>query len=150
MGIANVRLCACLLGALLCADATCAAQSSDSVAVGARVRVILRDSLRQWMFAPRTQSVIGTVVARSEDVLTLRIGAADTARISRQHVRAVAMSRGTSRLRSAVAQAAFGALFGSLLSGRDLPRWAIVSVGAGAGGLAGLLAPYEHWRRVHW
>ena len=133
MGIATVRLYAWLFGVTLCIVATCGAQSSDSVAVGARVRVILRDSLRQWTFAPRTQTLIGTVVTRNADTLTLTIGAADTARVSRPQVRGLAVSRGTSRLRSAIAQAAFGALVGSVLSDRAWPRWANVGV---AGGLA--------------
>ena len=150
MGIATVRSSAWLVGVILCLSATCGAQSSDPVAVGARVRVILRDSLRQWTFAPRAQALIGTVVARHADTLTLTIGAADTARVSRQQVRGLAVSRGTSRLRSAVAQAAFGALLGSVISDRELPRWSIVGIGVGLGSVVGLLAPYEHWRRVRW
>ena len=150
MDRATFRIIVLALGIVLCADASCVAQSRDSVAVGARVRVILRDSMRQSVFAPRTQALIGTLVARQLDTLTLTIGAADTARVSRPQIRGIAVSRGTSRFRSAVVQAAFGALVGNLFSDRELPRWANVSVSAGLGGVVGMLAPYEHWRRVRW
>jgi hypothetical protein len=150
MGLAMRRAFVSILYTLICAAATCGAQSRDSAVVGARVRVTLSDSLRQWSLAPRTQALIGTVIALNADVLMLTIGAADTMRISRSHIRGLAVSRGTSRLRSAVAQAAFGAFLGSVLSDRKLPRWAVVSVGAGLGVVVGSLAPFEHWRRVRW
>lgn len=150
MRMSIVRVCAWLPGVMLCVHTTCGAQSRDSVPVGARVRVILGDSLRQWTFAPRTQALIGTVVARNAETLTLTIGAADTARVSRLQVRSVAVSGGISRLWSGVAQAAFGALAASLFSDRERPRWANAGIGAGLGGVVGLLRPYEHWRRARW
>ncbi len=126
------------------------AQQSESIPIGARVLVTLRDSLRPWLFSARTTSLIGTTIATSSDQLTLRLASSDTVRISRASVRAVAISRGASRGRSSLQQAAFGALVGSVASIGKQKQWVGVIAGAGVGAVTGFVAPYEHWRRVRW
>jgi hypothetical protein len=132
------------------------AQVAAPLPVGARVRLELADSLRQAPFARRAQWIVGTVVGEREGVLQLQVGPADTLRVARASVRRAAVSRGASRLASAVEQGVTAAFLGLAISaldtrtgarrGRDLGIGA--ALGAGIGVAIGVASPYERWRTL--
>jgi hypothetical protein len=150
--------------ALAAGSAPAAAQFPAVVEPGARVRVAVADSARQFAFGPRAQLVHGTVVARAADTLYLAVpNAAGTLAVPRASVRSLAVSRGVpSRTRSAFTQAARHAALGALaffamhgVDGRDRPfrspgQATLVggAVGFGVGAVIGARSPVERWRAV--
>lgn len=135
-----------------------AAQPWAGLPAGTRVRVLVPDSLRAAPFAPRAQTLIGTVVRTGADTLYLAApGGAGALAVSRGAVRGLAVSRGASRARSAVEQAVgVGLVFAgaALIADRDGGRGAasraagLGAAGAAIGAAIGAVRPYERWRRV--
>ena len=140
------------------------AQFPAAVGVGARVRVWIPEPYRQDAGPARRQLLRGTVAAVTPDTLRLSIpGTVGTVAIPRATVRRLQLSRGTSRLGSAI-ERAVGAAAGGAISWALLndPRrtggpnyrtdWRAAGVGAawgaGFGAVAGLLFPHEQWRGV--
>ena len=122
---------------------------------GSRVRVTIPDSLRQDVFLPRARSVVGTLARATPDTLWLEIGSPDSVRVARTVVRRLEVSRGASRVESALQQGiGFGVMSYILvhsLSDRSDRRDRAMKVGltaAGVAGLVGALRPFERWRRV--
>ena len=141
---------------MLIADSA-SAQSANAVSVGARVRVVLPDSLRATPFAPRERALIGTVVRLTDDTLVLQMTAADTVRLHRAVIRQIAVSQGAARGRSAMEQAlSAGIAFGSAAylstdrrrTGRSEGALGAALAGVGVGALLGTLRPYERWPRT--
>src|SRR5687767_4780726 len=79
--------------------------------VGSRVRVTIPDSLRQDVVLPLARSVIGTLARATPDTLWLEIGSPDSVRVARTTVRRMEVSRGASRVGSALEQ---GFLLGAM------------------------------------
>ncbi|HZF66512.1 MAG TPA: hypothetical protein VEZ47_00540 [Gemmatirosa sp.] len=131
-------------------------QGTAPLPAGARVRLQLADSLRPGPFAPRAQRVIGTVVRDAGGVIALEVGARDTLRLARASVERIAVSRGASRTRSALQQAAFGAFSLAAVgaftrSGDDRSEHVAArraALGAGIGVIVGTVSPYERWRTI--
>jgi hypothetical protein len=125
-------------------------------AVGARVRVTLADSLRAAPFAPRRTVLVGTVArVTPESLVVLPPGASTATSLPRSTVRALAVSRGVSRWRSAGQQALIAGLtcgvagYAAHQERGGLGRAAAWgSLCAPLGATIGTLRPYEHWRRV--
>ena len=123
--------------------------------VGSRVRVTIPDSLRQDVILPRARSVIGTLVRATPDTLWLEIGSPDSVRVARTIVRRLEVSRGASRVESALQQGfVFGAMGWMLVhaasdeSDRRERAWKVGLTAAGVSALLGAVRPYERWRRV--
>ena len=145
---ARLALLALVMGAV-----RMAAQSAVAPPVGARVRVLLPDSVRAASFGPRTRALVGILARQTTDTLWLEVGSPDTVRIARGSVRSVQVSRGASRVVSAfqlglVTGVTYGIVAGATspenLRGRRTMQFGI---GAGAfGALIGALRPYERWR----
>jgi hypothetical protein len=150
------------LSIALAAARPLAAQFPPDVAVGARVRVALPDSLRQ-AWAPREQWLRGEVTTLAGDTLYLRLqGAAAPVPIRRAAIKRIdrslgVPSRAESALRGAVAWAVwFGLNWATIRHadgdgswrrfGDDLVEGA--AYGAGAGFILGAIFPTERWRRV--
>jgi len=122
---------------------------------GSRVRVTIPDSLRPDMFMPRARSVVGTLARATPDTLWLEIGSPDSVRVARNTVRRLEVSRGASRVASALERGiglgAMGFLLVQSLSDHPDRRERATKVGlstAGVAALAGALWPFERWRRV--
>jgi hypothetical protein len=145
-----------LFVALAClAPAGVSAQDVTDLAPGSRVRVTMSDSLRQEVFLPRTRTVIGALSRATADTLWLHVGGPDTVRVPRTGLRAIDVSRGASRVVSAVEQAfviavGFGVPLYSAADDRDQRRQAVAIVGATAAvaAIIGAVRPAERWRRV--
>jgi hypothetical protein len=139
------------------------AQFPSDVAVGSRVRVVLRDSLRQ-QWGPSTQWLRGDVAVLSRDTLYLRMPGTEApvpirhASIRRLDRSLGLPSRPESALRGAFAGAVWGAIYLSLIhyanerSGRSDAFWDDVgegaAIGSGIGFVIGAIFPTERWRRV--
>ncbi len=142
----------------LAAGRGAAAQPWAGLPAGARVRVIVPDSLRAAPFAPRAQPLVGTIARGGADTLYLvPPGGAGTVALPRDAVRGLAVSRGASRARSAVEQAVAGAVLlagAALTADRDGGRVAarraagLGAAGAAIGAVIGAARPYERWRVV--
>jgi hypothetical protein len=132
--------------------ATCRlhAQGWESVVPGSRVSIRVTDSIHAGGL--RRNAVVGTVLDRDSSFVYLRVTAADTLRVPRSSITALAVSKGRSRTRSAIKYALLeGALFGAFLPcSRETPRKVYLTVGAGTvvGAVIGALVPDERWRRV--
>lgn len=134
------------------------AQSLAEVTVGSRVRLIMRDSLRQGPVFPARQMVVGQFVRANADSVWIRPTGASEFSVARQTIKRARVSRGTSRARSALAFG-FGLGFSfatavaidQIDSDRDhraRDAWTAGGVGLGAGMIIGAISPYEHWRGV--
>lgn len=141
---------------LLLAPALLHSQVPDLPA-GARVRLMIADSMRVAPLVPRMTPLIGRVERVTGDTFyVVPQGASTPAAIPRRVVRQAAVSLGNSRARSAfthaVGTAIALAIFGYLAEDDGDRSWERVgsyaAVGAGAGLLIGALSPYEHWRRL--
>ena len=141
---------------LLAATACAHANTRPSLPpVGSRVRVTIPDSLRPDVVQPRARSVIATLARATPDTLWLEIGSPDSVRVARTTVRRLEVSRGASRVESALQQ---GFVFGAMgymlvhsISDHPDKRERALRVGLTAAGVAALLGavrPYEHWRRL--
>ena len=122
---------------------------------GSRVRVTIPDSLRQDVFLPRARSFVGTLARSTTDTLWLDIGSPDSVRVARTTLRRLEVSRGASRVSSALEQAiGFGAaayLLVHSISDQPDRRERATAIGltaAGVAGLVGALRPFERWKRV--
>ena len=147
-----VPIAASLLAVSACAHAN--ARPSLPPA-GSRVRIAVDDSLRQAPYTSRSRSLIGTLARGTSDTLWLHVAGPDTVRVPRSTVRWMEVSRGASRLSSALEQGFFVAvIFGLPAYGaaddRDEKREAVAIVGGTAvlAAIIGAVRPYERWRRV--
>lgn len=125
---------------------------------GERVQLVLRDSLRQGPLLPARQTVMGQFLRATADSVWIRPHGASELAVARPVIRHARVSRGTSRLRSALLLGVgWGLGFGASVAvnqldehhdhrGRDVVIGA--GVGLGAGVLLGAVRPYEHWRRT--
>jgi hypothetical protein len=141
------------------------AQLPPEIVSGARVRVVLPDSLRQASAPTRDQWIRGRVARLTADTLFLGLGGVEApiairhAAIKRIDRSLGVPSRGESALRGAVGWALFGALFGLATGWPEFDegvnernagdRAALGAAwGAGVGFVLGALFPSERWRRV--
>ena len=125
---------------------------------GERVRLVVRDSLRQGPVLPARQSIMGLFVRATADSVWIRPDGASGLAVAHHAITRASVSRGTSRVRSALTHGlAWGLGFAASVAldqldedhehkGRDALIGA--GVGLGAGALLGAVRPYEHWRRV--
>ena len=133
-------------------------QSLTEVAPGNRVRLVMRDSLRQEPILPARQVVVGQFVRATSDSVWLRPSGSSELSVARHAIRRASVSRGASRLRSAFT---FGASLGFAFAATvavdqidgdhdNRARDALLAggVGFGSGMLIGALSPYEHWRDI--
>ena len=148
---------------LLVGSARAESQYPSEIAAGARVRLAVRDSLRQEPFRPREQLLIATVVRLAGDTLHVVVpSTAGTVAIPRPSLTALSLSRGVpsrgeSALRHGVAMAA-GLGLGFLIAHHtdDSPHFGSAGEAAGVGaalgfaigGVLGAVSPTERWRRV--
>ena len=142
--------------ALLGAPPQAHAQTLADVAPGARLRVLLPDSLRQAPFTPRKQFVIGQFVRATADSVYLQMAGASPFGVARAGV-PMWVSRGASREHSALrAGAALGLLAAAVVytDGRQ-GRYHQTSdamvggaIGLGVGLIIGALSPWERWSRL--
>jgi hypothetical protein len=125
--------------------------------VGARVRLTLADSARQAPLGPQAAALVGTLARASADTLyVVPAGTVTPAAIPRSAVRALFVSRGVSRRRSAVEQALIGGVTWALLTyatggSEGAPARRVAAYGAagvGVGAVLGAVRPYERWRRA--
>ena len=122
------------------------AQQMETVTVGVRDRLTLRDSVCAQPFTRQTTPLIGTVISSTANDFTLAVGARDPVRITRPSIRSVQISRGASRRRSAIARGIKGEVVGTLRRGEASERVLGAAIGTGLGVVIGLLSPFEHWR----
>jgi hypothetical protein len=133
-------------------------QSLSDVQAGQRVQLTLRDSLRQEPILSPRQIVVGQFVRLTGDSVWIRpVGASDIG-VARLAIKKARVSRGASRLRSALTLG-FGLGVGFALSvavdhidtDREHPkRNALIAGGVGltAGTVVGAITPFEHWRDI--
>jgi transcriptional regulator GlxA family with amidase domain len=142
---------------------TARAQSTDSLQAGTRIRIGVHTGERTLLRRPKTQALVGTLVATSGDtiLLTVRPGAAPL-RVPRETVNELHVSRGVpSRFESAVrrailptlASAAFTAVALNVRRRENDPapgRGALSAAASTAAlsGAIGLLSPKEQWQRL--
>ena len=133
------------------------AQTSGAATAGARVRIVLADSVRQAPLITGRLVLVGTLTRSTPDSLAVRI-MDDTVRLARPAVRRLDVSHGASRGRSAAEQAVLAAVVfaaaeyaSSNKDNRDRGRRVVTvgALGAALGGLLGALRPYEHWSRLN-
>jgi hypothetical protein len=133
------------------------AQRQEEPKVGSRVRIGLPDSLRVAPFVRPGIWVTGTLVRATQDSLVLHVAGASPLYVARRDITGLAVSEGTSRVRSAVGHALFaGVLFAFATYAVDNTEGSVrgrqVAIGAGSGvalgALLGALSPFEHWRKV--
>src|SRR5687768_15524492 len=131
------------------------AQRVADVAPGSRIMISVADSLRQEPFRPRTRSFIGTLVRAMPDTLWLHVAGPDTIRVPRATVRGMEISRGASRVGSALEHGLTVAfIFGPALYAAADDQYerqrtvAIVGGTAVVAAVIGAVRPYERWRRV--
>lgn len=144
--------------ALACAAGPAAAQAGAAPPpAGVRVRLTLADSVRQAPLGPRAASLVGTLARATADTLyVVPAGAAAPAAVPRRAVRALFVSRGVSRPRSAAEQALIGGVTWALLTyatggAEGAPARRVAGYGAagvGVGAVLGAVRPYERWRRA--
>lgn len=149
-----IRLAVCSV--CLCAPAHAHAQALTDVAPGARLRLLLPDSLRQAPFSPRKQFVVGQFVRATEDSVYLQMVGTSPFGVARGGV-PMWVSRGASREHSALrAGAGLGLLAAAVVytDGRQ-GRYHQTSdamvggaIGLGVGLIVGALSPWERWRRL--
>ena len=151
-----MRRTALLIAPLVCVLATRAdAQRTVDAAAGSRVRITVADSLRQSPYMARSTSLVGTLARVTPDTLWLHVAGPDTVRVPRSTLRRMEISRGASRLSSALEQGIFVALvFGPLAynaaDDSHEKRQAVAIVGSTAvlAAVIGAVRPYERWRRM--
>ncbi len=138
-----------------CVLATRADAQRVDPAAGSRVRITVADSLRQSPYMARSTSLVGTLARVTPDTLWLNVGGPDTVRVPRSTLRRMEVSRGASRVSSALEQGIFVALvFGPLAynaaDDSHEKRKAVAIVGSTAvlAAIIGAVRPYEHWRRA--
>jgi hypothetical protein len=125
------------------------AQGWESAAPGMRVSMRVVDSLQPGEV--RRNAVVGTILRRDSTAFYLRVTAADTLRVAHGSISRLELSKGRSRVRSAIATALLG---GTLVasfppdrrSSLDFGQW--FGAGAIVGGVIGAVVPDERWRRV--
>jgi hypothetical protein len=133
-------------------------QSLADVGLGNRVQLVMRDSLRQGPVFPARQTVVGRFVRATADSVWLRPAGASEFGVARSAITGASVSRGNSRLRSALMfglGAGFSLALGVAVDQIDTKRehrardtWIAGGVGLGGGMIVGALSPYEHWRGV--
>jgi hypothetical protein len=143
------------------AGPVCAGAQQNTLAEtppGARVQLVLRDSLRQGPVLSPRQMVVGQFVRATADSVWIRPHGAAALGITRPFIKTASVSRGTSRWRSALLLGGtWGLCFAAGVAvdqsdeaqeheGRNVLVGA--GVGLGAGVLLGTVRPFEHWRRV--
>ena len=128
------------------------AQSAVAPPVGARVRVVLPDSVRAASFGQPSRALVGILAHATPDTLWLEVGSPDTVRVARASLRSVQVSRGASRIASAVELGLFTGITYGLVAYAASPedvrarRAVRFGIGFGAvGALLGTLRPYERW-----
>ena len=149
----QAALVASLVGAF---SAAAQRPSLTDVRPGDRVRLIMRDSLRQEPVLPTRQTMVGQFVRATSDSVWLRPAGASEVSVARPEIRRASVSRGASRLRSAFTfGASVGFAFAAAIAidqidhdSNNRARDALLAGGVGFGGgmLIGALSPYEHWR----
>lgn len=150
-----------LIGALYLSPNVLSAQrpTLSETTSGQRVQLVLRDSLRQGPLLPARQLITGKFVRANADSVWIRPYGASEFGLPRPLIKYARVSRGTSRVRSAltlgfgwgISFAAAVALDGiddddDANNGRDALIGA--GVGFGAGAIIGSVRPFEHWRSV--
>ena len=151
-------------GALLAGlAAPAAAQFPAELAAGARVQVMVPDSVRQEPLWPRQQTLIGTVARVGGDTLYLVLpSTTGEVAVPRSSIRTLAVSRGVpSRAESALRHGARVALTGAatffLMRQADAdgpyrsPGEAAAiggAIGFGIGAILGAISPSERWRTL--
>lgn len=140
------------------------AQFPDDVRAGTRVRVWIPEATRQAEGPNKRQLLRGEVEAVNAETLRLRIpGSSGAIAIPRTAVRRLDVSRGVSRPASMIERAVGVGIATAITlalmndpgnsSGPNFRTdWEAAGVGAawgaGVGAVAGLIWPYERWRRV--
>lgn len=153
-----------MFAALLLLPAVAGGQFPDRVQPGARVRVWLPEPFMQEKTPWRRQLLRATVTEVQNDQLLLTVpGAQGTITVPRGSIRRLDVSRGQSRLASALERAvgfaiagAIGAAIENDPASREWPAynrdWRAAEEGAkwGAaiGAVVGFVLPTERWRRV--
>ena len=150
-----------LLGALA---TTAAAQFPADVTAGARVRLLLPDSVRQAPLQPRRQLLLGSVVRIGADTLYVAVpGTTGALAVPKDSLEGLSVSLGVpsrpeSALRRGIELAAGGALaflvahqtddddehFGSAGEAAAIGA----GIGFGIGAILGAISPSERWRRI--
>ena len=139
------------------------AQFPAEVVTGARVRIVVPDSVRQEPLMPRRQQLLAVVAGIGDDTLYVAVPySTGTFAVPRANVRQLSISRGVpsrgeSALRRGLELAVTGALTfwvthqfddeGSFDSGGQAAAIG-AGVGFGAGALLGAVLPSERWRRL--
>jgi hypothetical protein len=138
------------------APAQAQAQRLADVTPATRLRLLLRDSLRQQPLAPRKLFVTGQFVRATADSVYLQMAGAAPFGVARAGV-PMWVSRGASRGHSAFRAGAALGLFSAAITYADGRQGryhqasdAMVggAIGLGVGAIVGALSPWERWRRL--
>ena len=138
------------------APAQAQAQRLADVTPATRLRLLLRDSLRQHPLAPRKLFVTGQFVRATADSVYLQMAGAAPFGVARAGV-PMWVSRGASRGHSAFRTGAALGLFSAAITYADGRQGryhqasdAMVggAIGLGVGAIVGALSPWERWRRL--
>jgi hypothetical protein len=128
-----------------------AQQSLDSLPTGSRISVAVSDSLRPWIFSPRRQNIHGTLTRATPDSVYFTVHGSAPIAMARNQIRAVFVSRGEHRGRSALSVGSLVALIAVTSNTHDTDhrkRLAFVAGSGAIGAVLGALWPFEHWKWV--
>ena len=140
------------IGVSLVACASLSAQATDDLRAGARVYVREGVCTRRFRACRDSASMEGRLIRVTPDTLVLQFGPTATVSLPRTRGQRIFVSRGRSRVRTAVESALLAGYLTYAISdltdatSRSTVRWA--STMAGGGLVLGALQPTERWRRV--
>ena len=139
------------LGVLVAAPVA-RAQRVDALPAGVRValRLVPSDTVSR-VRADRVGVIIGTIVASLDDSVVVRVGALERLAIPRREIQHIDVSRGRSRVQSALDIGLLAGLFAPLFAEMVDARRGSLQLAAEfalSGAFAGALLPEERWRRL--
>ena len=140
------------IGVSVVACVSLSAQATNDLRVGVRVYVGVGECTRRFRACDDSASIEGVLTRVTPDTLVLQFGPTGTVSLPRMRGQRIFVSRGRSRVRTALTSALLAGYLTYAMSdltdatSRSTVRWA--STMAGGGLVLGALQPRERWRRV--